>query len=95
MRVALALFFAPLVTGHARMVDASGATPRTGISGGPTSSGTKLTPFDEAATYALQCGGREDNNDPGVERPLRAFSPGDQVTVTRVLWVERVAQYHA
>ena len=86
---------APLVSGHAILLDATSgadvAYPRTGISGtqgtgaGISGSGTKLRPFTDAKMYAdeTKCGGAGagSNNDPGVQTPLVAFSPGDQLTV--------------
>ena len=95
MRLALActLLVAPLVSGHAILLDVTSgagvAYPRTGISGTQgtgaaiTGSGTKLRPFTDAKMYAdeTKCGGAGSNNDPGVQTPLQAFSPGDQLTV--------------
>ena len=94
MRLALACtLLAPLVSGHAILLDVTSggsvAYPRTGISGTQgtgaaiTGSGTKLQPFAEAKIYAdeTKCGGATKNDDPGVETPLVAFSPGDQLTV--------------
>ena len=52
--------------------------PRSGTN---TGTGIKLTPFANAATYALECGGTN-NNDPGVEQPTVAFSPGDTIDMT-------------
>ena len=94
MRLALACtLLAPLVSGHAILLDVTSggsvAYPRTGISGTQgtgaaiTGSGTKLQPFAEAKIYAddTKCGGATKNDDPGVQTPLVAFSPGDQLTV--------------
>ena len=94
MRLALACtLLAPLVSGHAILLDVTSggnvAYPRTGISGTQgtgaaiTGSGTKLQPFAEAKIYAdeTKCGGATKNDDPGVETPRVAFSPGDQLTV--------------
>ena len=46
----------------------------------PPGIGTKLAPFASAGTLAAACGGVA-NSDPGVERPLVAFSPGGQVRI--------------
>lgn len=94
MRLALACtLLAPLVSGHAILLDVSSggsvAYPRTGISGtqgtgaGISGSGTKLQPFADAKIYAdeTKCGGAVKNKDPGVETPLVAFSPNDELTV--------------
>ena len=94
MRLALACtLLAPLVSGHAILLDVTSggnvAYPRTGISGTQgtgaaiSGSGTKLQPFAEAKIYAdeTKCGGATKNKDPGVQTPLVAFSPGDQLTV--------------
>lgn len=63
------------VASHAVMVTPA---PRLGISPG---AGTKLSPFESAAQYAnAGCGGSR-NNDPGVQQPTLAFTPGAQVQV--------------
>lgn len=65
---------APLVSGHAILMDVEGASPRLGISGtrgtgaAITGSASKLRPFTDAAMYAdeTRCGGVGSNDDPDV-----------------------------
>ena len=92
---------APLVSGHAILMDVGGASPRIGISGTQgtgaaiTGSGTKLRPFTDAAIYAdeTKCGSVGSNDDPGVQMPLQAFSPGDQLTVTWKMTIAHPTDY--
>jgi len=101
MRLVCTLLLAPPVSGHAILMEISGAYPRIGISGttgtgaGIGGSGTKLRPFTDAAMYAdeTKCGGAGANNDPGVQRPLQAFSPGDELTVTWKMTIAHPADY--
>ena len=71
------------VRGHAIMYS---PTPRSNVFFGPpgsdaTSDGTKIPDFAMARFYANQgCGGSA-NQDPGVELPERAYSPGETIEV--------------
>ena len=82
MRISLlvALSCAPLAGGHAIL---SVPAPRSGTNIGV---GTKLTPFADASTFALECGGTR-NSDPGVEQPTVAYTPGETIDLTWVLTI--------
>jgi len=75
--VLCAILLAPaLASAHGVMTQ---PTPRPDIGG---VQGFKLQPYASARTIAnAGCGGGQNNQDPGVQRPVQAYAPGSQVTV--------------